>query len=154
VITENPDTDIRFMKEALRQALIAYEEDEVPIGCVVVANDRIIGKGYNQTEKLQDPTAHAEMIAITAASNSFDGKYLQGCTLYVTIEPCSMCAGALQWSQIDRVVYGASEPKTGFSRFTPSLLHSRTQVSGGILEWDCRELIQKFFREKRKGAEK
>ncbi|NBV14871.1 MAG: nucleoside deaminase [Sphingobacteriia bacterium] len=154
MITENLEADNRFMTEALRQALMAYEEDEVPIGCVVVANDRVIGKGYNQTQRLQDPTAHAEMIAITAASNSFDGKFLHGCTLYVTIEPCAMCAGALHWSQIDRVVYGAPEPKTGFSRFTPTLLHSRTRVSGGILEWDCRELMQKFFAEKRKGAEK
>ncbi|MEZ4777076.1 MAG: nucleoside deaminase [Bacteroidia bacterium] len=142
-------TDEYFMRQALLQAERAYEEGEVPIGAVVVSNFRIIGKGYNQTEKLQDPTAHAEMIAITAACEYLGSKYLTDCTLFVTVEPCPMCAGALRWSQVERIVYGADEPKTGFSRHSPSLIHPKTQILSGMMETDCRTLMQEFFRAKR-----
>lgn len=141
--------DEYFMQQALKLAQQAFEEDEVPIGAVVVWNQRIIGKGYNQTEKLNDVTAHAEMIALTAAFESMGGKYLDECTLYVTIEPCSMCAGALGWARPSRIVYGASEPKFGFSRYQPSLLHKKTHATGGILKDECAELMQRFFRNKR-----
>jgi tRNA(adenine34) deaminase len=141
--------DEKFMKEALRLAQQAYEESEIPIGCVVVANGRILGKGYNQTEKLQDPTAHAEMIAITSACSALGGKYLQDCTLYVTIEPCLMCAGALAWSQISRVVWGAGEEKSGFTRLNQLVLHPKTQTRSGVLAHDCRELMISFFKGKR-----
>ena len=121
--------DERYMREALREAMEAAEEDEVPVGAVVVCRGRIIAKGHNMTERLKDPTAHAEMIAITAASEAMGGKYLTDCTLYVTVEPCPMCAGALAWSQISRVVYGALDPKRGFSLFSPSLMHPKTEVT-------------------------
>ena len=119
----NMEDHERYMREALREAQCAAEEDEVPVGAVIVCRGRIIGRGHNMTERLSDPTAHAEMIAITAASEAMGGKYLNGCTLYVTVEPCPMCAGALAWSQIDRIVYGAIDPKRGYSLFSPSLLH-------------------------------
>ncbi|WNJ21143.1 nucleoside deaminase [Pontibacter sp. G13] len=143
-------SDDHFMRQALMLAEQAYEEGEIPIGAVVVANYRIVGKGYNQTERLHDPTAHAEMLAITAACEYFGAKYLQDCTLFVTIEPCVMCAGAIKWAQLGRVVYGASEPKTGFSRHQPSLLHPKTIVQGGVESDACRGLMQAFFQEKRK----
>lgn len=139
-----------YMKEALKEALNAAQEDEVPIGAVIVCNKRIIAKGRNMTERLNDPTAHAEMIAITAATEALGGKYLNDCTLYVTVEPCPMCAGALAWSQIGRVVYGASDPKRGFSGFTPSLMHPKTEVISGILAEECGSIVTEFFRNKRK----
>ncbi len=136
--------------EALREAFRAAEEDEVPIGAVVVCRGRIIGKGHNMTERLNDPTAHAEMIAITAATEAMGGKYLNDCTLYVTVEPCPMCAGALAWAQIGRVVYGASDQKRGFSMFSPSLMHPKTEVISGVLADECGGLVSEFFKNKRK----
>ena len=138
------------MRDAMLQAQMAASEDEVPIGAVIVCRGRIIGKGHNMTERLNDPTAHAEMIAITAATEAMGGKYLNDCTLYVTVEPCPMCAGALAWSQIGRVVYGASDPKRGFSMFTPSLMHPKTEVVSGVLGEECGNLVTEFFRNKRK----
>ncbi len=138
------------MKDALREAQMAAAEDEVPIGAVIVCRGRIIGKGHNMTERLNDPTAHAEMIAITAATEAMGGKYLNDCTIYVTVEPCPMCAGALAWSQIGRVVYGASDPKRGFSLFSPSLMHPKTEVTSGVLAEECGETVSEFFKNKRK----
>ena len=138
------------MRDAMREAQMAAAEDEVPIGAVIVCRGRIIGKGHNMTERLNDPTAHAEMIAITAATEAMGGKYLNDCTLYVTVEPCPMCAGALAWSQIGRVVYGSSDPKRGFSMFTPSLMHPKTEVVSGVLGEECGSLVTEFFRNKRK----
>lgn len=137
------------MREPLREAGYAAEEDEVPIGAVVVCRGRIIGKGHNMTERLGDPTAHAEMIAITAATEAMGGKYLNDCILYVTVEPCPMCAGALSWSQIGKVVYGAADPKRGFSLFSPSLMHPKTEVSGGVLAEECSSLVSEFFKGRR-----
>ena len=144
------EQDERYMREALREAIFAAEEDEVPIGAVIVCRGRIIGKGRNMTERLNDPTAHAEMIAITAATEAMGGKYLNDCTLYVTVEPCPMCAGALAWSQVGRVVYGAADPKRGFSLFSPSLMHPKTEIVSGILAEECGNLVTDFFRNKRK----
>ena len=144
------EQDERYMKDALREAMAAAGEDEVPIGAVIVCRGRIIGKGRNMTERLNDPTAHAEMIAITAATEAMGGKYLNECTLYVTVEPCPMCAGALAWSQIGRVVYGASDPKRGFSLFSPSLMHPKTEIVSGVLAEECGNLVTEFFRNKRK----
>ncbi|MBO5808444.1 MAG: nucleoside deaminase [Bacteroidales bacterium] len=144
------EQDERYMKDALREAHAAASEDEVPIGAVIVCRGRIIGKGHNMTERLNDPTAHAEMIAITAATEAMGGKYLNDCTLYVTVEPCPMCAGALAWSQIGRIVYGASDPKRGFSIFSPSLMHPKTEVVSGVLADECSALVTEFFRNKRK----
>ena len=143
------EADERFMREALREAQAAAAEDAVPIGAVVVCRGRIIGKGHNMVERLNDPTAHAEMIAITAACSEMGGKYLTDCTLYVTVEPCPMCAAALAWSQISRVVYGAADPKRGYSLFSPRLLHPKTEISGGILQQECSSLIVDYFRNKR-----
>ena len=144
------EQDERYMRDALREAQAAAAEDEVPIGAVITCRGRIIGKGHNMTERLNDPTAHAEMIAITAATEAMGGKYLNDCTLYVTVEPCPMCAGALAWSQIGRVVYGASDPKRGFSQFSPSLMHPKTEVVSGVLSDECGNLVSEFFRNKRK----
>ena len=144
------EQDERYMREALREAMFAAEEDEVPIGAVIVCRGRIIGKGRNMTERLNDPTAHAEMIAITAATEAMGGKYLNDCTLYVTVEPCPMCAGALAWSQVGRVVYGAADPKRGFSLFSPSLMHPKTEIVSGVLAEECGNLVTEFFRNKRK----
>ena len=138
------------MREALREAGYAADKDEVPVGAVVVCRGRIIGRGHNMTESLHDPTAHAEMIAITAATEAMGGKYLNDCTMYVTVEPCPMCAGALAWSQIGRVVYGAADPKRGFSLYSPSLMHPKTEVTAGVLADECGETVSAFFREKRK----
>lgn len=138
------------MFDALREAQRAAAEDEVPIGAVIVCQGRIIAKGHNMTERLNDPTAHAEMIAITAATEAVGGKYLNDCTLYVTVEPCPMCAGALAWSQIGKVVYGASDPKRGFSRFSPSLMHPKTEIVSGIMEDECGNIVSEFFQRKRK----
>lgn len=143
------EQDERFMREALREALSAQSAGEIPIGAVVVWKGRIIGRGHNMTERLRDTTAHAEMIAITAATEAMGGKYLTDCTLYVTVEPCPMCAGALAWSQISRIVYGAPDERRGFSLFSPSLLHPRTEVSGGVLTEECAAVMLDFFKSKR-----
>lgn len=145
-------TDQYYMSLALQQALRAFDEDEVPVGAIIVCNDKIIGTGYNRTESLHDVTAHAEMIALTAAENNLDGKYLPQCTIYVTVEPCIMCAGALGWSQIGRIVYGASDPKRGFTKFCgPNLspLHPHTLVTSGVMEEEAASLMREFFKKKR-----
>ena len=143
------EADERFMREALREAQAAAAEDEVPIGAVVVSRGRVIAKGHNMVEALNDPTAHAEMIAITAACEAVGGKYLTDCTLYVTVEPCPMCAAALGWSQISRIVYGAPDPKRGYTGFSPSLLHPKTEVTAGALASECSELVSGYFKGKR-----
>lgn len=143
------DADELFMREALREAEAARVEGEVPIGAVIVAKERIIGRGHNMTERLHDPTAHAEMIALTAATEALGGKYLGDCTLYVTVEPCPMCAAALCWAQTGRIVYGAADPKRGYSLYSPSLLHPKTEVAAGILAEACGRLVADFFKEKR-----
>lgn len=137
------------MRAALAEAEEAGKEDEVPIGAIIECHGRIIAKGHNMTERLNDPTAHAEMIAITAACEAVGGKYLNDCTLYVTVEPCPMCAAALCWAQIGKIVYGAADPKRGYSKFTPSLLHPKTKVEHGILEEECSTLVKEFFQNKR-----
>ncbi|WP_026897287.1 nucleoside deaminase [Daejeonella oryzae] len=138
-----------FMKEALKEANLALELDEVPIGAVVVHNGKIIGRGHNLTERLNDVTAHAEMQAFTAAANYIGAKYLKDCTLYVTIEPCVMCAGAAYWTQISKIVYGASDPQRGFSQINQKLTHPKTEIMKGILELECSQLIKDFFISKR-----
>lgn len=143
------ETDERYMQEALREAREAGEEKEIPIGAVIVCRGRIIARGHNMVERLQDPSAHAEMIALTAATEALGGKYLNDCTIYVTVEPCPMCAAALNWAQIGRIVWGADDPKRGFSLFSPSLLHPKTETASGILAEDCSELVSAFFRERR-----
>lgn len=140
----------KYMREAIVEAEAAAQEDEVPVGAVVVCRGRIIGRGHNMTERLSDPTAHAEMIAVTAATEAMGGKYLNDCTIYVTVEPCPMCAGALAWSQIGKVVYGAGDPKRGFSLYSPGLMHPKTEVVGGVLAEECGTLVSDFFRKKRK----
>ena len=137
------------MAEALKEAQAASEEDEIPVGAVIVCRGRIIGRGHNMTERLHDPTAHAEMIAVTAATEAMGGKYLADCTLYVTVEPCPMCSGALNWAQIGRIVYGTSDPKRGYSLFSPSLLHPKTEVKTGVMAEECAALMTDFFRRKR-----
>lgn len=144
------DLDEKYMREALREAGYAAESDEVPVGAVIVCQGKIIGRGHNMTETLHDPTAHAEMIAITAATEAMGGKYLNDCTLYVTVEPCPMCAGALAWSQIGRVVYGAIDPRRGYSMFSPSLMHPKTEITAGVLADECGTIVSEFFRNKRK----
>ncbi|MCH5177635.1 MAG: nucleoside deaminase, partial [Prevotellaceae bacterium] len=141
--------DERWMREALAEAQQALQRDEVPVGAVVVADGRIIGRGHNLTETLHDVTAHAEMQAITAAAEQLGGKYLDRCTLYVTVEPCVMCAGAIGWSQLGRLVYGASDEKRGFQRFAPQALHPRCTVTAGVLADECAQLMKDFFRKKR-----
>mgnify|MGYP003081680248 FL=1 len=142
-------TDQEYMQKALIEAKQAFEEGEVPVGAVIVCRDRIIARAHNLTERLTDVTAHAEMQAITAAANALGGKYLTDCTLYVTVEPCVMCAGALAWAQLSRIVYGASDPKRGFSVFAPNALHPRTEVTKGILAEECANLMKDFFQRKR-----
>ena len=137
------------MNEALREARAALADGEVPIGAVVVCKGRIVGRGHNMTEMLHDPTAHAEMIALTAATEALGGKYLSGCTIYVTVEPCPMCAAALNWAQVSRIVYGAPDPRRGYSLYTPSLLHPKTEVQSGILAQECSELVTGFFKKQR-----
>ncbi|NBV91908.1 MAG: nucleoside deaminase [Flavobacteriia bacterium] len=144
-----PFTDDYFMQQAIEQAKIAMELGEVPVGAVVVANQQIIGKGHNYTETLHDVTAHAEIQAITAAANYLQAKYLTGCTLYVTLEPCVMCAGALYLSQIDRIVFGAPDEKRGALKFNPSLFHPATLLVGGVQKGACASLIKKFFIDRR-----
>ena len=143
------EDDGRYMQEALREARAAGAEDEVPIGAVVVCRGRIIARGHNMTERLHDPTAHAEMIALTAATEALGGKYLDACTLYVTVEPCPMCAAALCWAQLGRLVYGAPDPRRGYSLFSPSLLHPRTEVVSGLLSEECGTLVKDYFKSKR-----
>lgn len=143
------ENDTRYMTMALAEAQKAFAMGEVPVGCVIVANGQVVGRGHNLTETLQDVTAHAEMQAITAATNTLGGKYLTQCTLYVTVEPCVMCAGAIGWAQVQRVVYGASDEKRGFTVYAPKVLHPKCTVSSGVLEAECRELMQSFFAKKR-----
>ncbi|MFA6334979.1 MAG: nucleoside deaminase [Bacteroidales bacterium] len=139
----------KFMAEALKEAQKALEEDEVPIGAVVVCEGKIIARAHNLTETLNDSTAHAEMQAITMATNSFGGKYLNNCTLYVTMEPCPMCAAALNWAQLKVLVYGASDPKRGYSQYEPNLLHPKCEVIAGISSENCGEIVKNFFKDKR-----
>ncbi len=146
---EQNQIDERYMREALKEAQKAGEKDEVPIGAVIVCQNQIIARAHNLTETLNDPTAHAEMQAITAATNYLGGKYLDQCTLYVTIEPCPMCAGALYWAQLGRLVYGSTDPKRGFSLFERKILHPKTTISFDILRDDCSSLVTKFFLKKR-----
>ena len=145
-------TDEQFMQRALDEARQALREGEIPIGAVVVCNDRIIARAHNLTETLCDVTAHAEMQAITSAANLLGGKYLTDCTLYVTVEPCAMCAGAIGWAQIPRIVYGAPDVKRGYSLLAPRALHPKATITGGILEEECRQLMQDFFKYKRGGG--
>lgn len=148
--TQNSEMDdIRYMREALKQARYAFEEDEVPVGAVIVCRNKIISRAYNQTEKLKDATAHAEMLAITSAANSLGTKYLSECCIYVTLEPCSMCASALNWSQIGRIVFGAADNKKGYSLISDKLLHPKTICEGGILREEAAELLQGFFKKLR-----
>ena len=146
---ENPFTDEYFMKKALQEAEMAFEKDEIPVGAVIVIDDKVIARGHNLTEMLNDVTAHAEMQAITAAANFLGGKYLIGCTLYVTIEPCQMCAGALYWSQISKIVFGARDEHRGFMTMGTQL-HPKTTVVHGVLANEASELMKRFFAEKRK----
>jgi tRNA(adenine34) deaminase len=141
--------DSHYMKQALAEARKAFEQDEVPIGAVIVCNGRIIARAHNLTETLNDVTAHAEMQAITAAATNIGGKYLNDCTLYVTVEPCPMCAGAIGWSQLGRLVYGASDEKRGYQRYAPNVLHPRTEVTSGIEAEEATALMKKFFNGKR-----
>lgn len=146
---EQKNKDDQYMRKALAEAQQAFDEGEVPIGAVVVCQDHIIARAHNLTETLHDVTAHAEMQAITQAANELGGKYLTDCTLYVTVEPCVMCAGALGWSQISRVVYGCRDEKRGYSDFAPHALHPKCTITGGILEEECRQLMRDFFQQKR-----
>jgi tRNA(adenine34) deaminase len=139
----------KFMRAALSEAQKAFEKQEVPVGAVVVCNDAIIARAHNLTETLNDPTAHAEMQAITAAANWLGGKYLNDCTIYVTLEPCAMCAGAIGWSQVPVIVFGADDEKKGYTKVKGQLLHPKTKVVKGILEQECREVMVKFFKNKR-----
>ncbi|WP_199137659.1 nucleoside deaminase [Pedobacter sp. ASV12] len=148
---QNPEqADEHFMRLALNEAKKAYDAEEIPIGALVVSHGKIIGRGYNLTEQLNDVTAHAEMQAFTAAAQTLGGKYLKDCTLYVTIEPCVMCAGASYWTQISRIVFGAHEEKRGFTRIGQNLLHPKTLLKGGVLAEECGQLMTDFFKNKRK----
>jgi tRNA(adenine34) deaminase len=144
--------DDYYMKQAIKEAMVGYDEGEVPVGAVIVCNNQIISRGHNQTELLTDVTAHAEIIAITAASSFLNSKYLHDCTLYVTLEPCNMCAGALYWSQIGRVVFGAADEKRGFMIHGKDMLHPKTKLEYGVLHDECSEMIKRFFEEKREGT--
>ena len=146
-IFDNPDE--YYMQQALQEARAAYTEDEIPVGAVIVSGGSIIARAHNNTERLHDVTAHAEMIAYTAAANTLDAKYLTECTLYVTLEPCAMCAGAAGWTQIGRIVYGASDPKRGFERLGRGILHPKTTVVAGVLKEECETLLKEFFQKKR-----
>ena len=141
----NNEIDEKYMRMALMEAQKAFEEDEVPVGAIIVSRGRVVGRGHNLVETLTDVTAHAEVQAITAASTTLGGKYLNECTLYVTVEPCVMCAGALAWSQIGRIVYGAADEKRGFSRLADNILHPRTVVQSGVLAVECERLMKDFF---------
>ena len=146
-IFDNPDE--YYMQQALREAREAYDEDEIPVGAVIVSNERIIARAHNNTERLHDVTAHAEMLAFTAATNMLDAKYLTDCTLYVTLEPCAMCAGAAGWTPIGRIGSGASDPKRGFERLGHAMRHPKTKVIGGVMKDECEELLKMFFKQKR-----
>ena len=146
---EQRKKDEEYMRKALMEAQLAFDEDEIPIGAVIVCQDRIISRAHNLTEMLHDVTAHAEMQAITSGANMLGGKYLKDCTLYVTVEPCVMCAGAIGWAQISRVVYGASDEKRGYRKYAPDALHPKTTVTSGVLEDECKALMQDFFQQKR-----
>ncbi|MBO4606703.1 MAG: nucleoside deaminase [Prevotella sp.] len=146
---EKEERDVRYMRMALAEAREAFDKGEIPIGAVVVCQGRIIARGHNLTELLHDVTAHAEMQVITSAANLLGGKYLTGCTLYVTVEPCVMCAGAIGWAQLSRIVYGASDEKRGYTHYAPQALHPKCSVTAGVLEEECREMMQDFFRGKR-----
>lgn len=148
-LMENPFTDEYFMKKALQEAEMAFEKDEIPVGALIVIDNKVIARGHNLTEMLVDVTAHAEMQAITAAANFLGGKYLVGCTLYVTIEPCQMCAGALYWSQISKIVFGARDENRGFMKMGTQL-HPKTTVVSGIMANEASELMKRFFARKRK----
>lgn len=141
--------DEYYMRQALTEAQKAFDKNEVPIGAVIVCQNRVIARSHNLTEALNDVTAHAEMQAITAAANVLGGKYLTDCTLYVTLEPCPMCAGGLLWSQITKIVYGAKDEKKGYSKFSPTLLHPKTKIISGVLEEECASLLKDFFKQKR-----
>jgi len=147
--TLNPFNEEYFMKQALAEAKKAYESDEVPVGAVVVLNNQIIARAHNQTELLTDVTAHAEILAITSASSYLGAKYLTDATLYVTLEPCMMCSGALYWSQVGKIVFGAADEKRGFMRYGKEILHPKTKLAYGIMEDECRSIIQDFFKKKR-----
>ena len=147
-IFDHPDEF--YMQQALREAKAAFEEDEIPVGAVIVSGDRIIARAHNNTERLHDVTAHAEMLAFTAATNHLGAKYLTDCTLYVTLEPCVMCAGAAGWTQIGRIVYGASDPKRGFERLGRPMLHPKTVVESGLMKEECEQLLKDFFQQHRK----
>lgn len=150
MISDNDIKDYKYMQLALNEAQAAYKAGEIPIGAVIVCGDRVIGTGHNMTEALTDVTAHAEMIAITAAANSLGGKYLKDCTLYVTVEPCLMCAGAIGWSQLSRIVVGCTDEKRGYSTFTTRTpFHPKALMTTGVMEEECRELMQRFFKSKR-----
>lgn len=138
------------MRLALAEARKALKADEIPVGCVIVSQNQVIGRGHNLTETLSDVTAHAEIQAITAASQTLGGKYLPDATLYVTVEPCAMCAGAIGWAQIARIVYGAPDPKRGFATYAPKALHPKAKITSGVLEDECKQLMQQFFLSKRK----
>lgn len=146
---EQQKTDEQYMRHALDEARQALEHGEIPIGAVIVGNGRILSRGHNLTEALNDVTAHAEMQAITSAANQIGGKYLTGCTLYVTVEPCVMCAGAIGWAQISHIVYGAADEKRGFHTYAPHAMHPKAIITGGILEEECRQIMLDFFRSKR-----
>lgn len=146
-IFDNPDE--YYMQQALIEAKAAFAEDEIPVGAVIVSNGRILARSHNNTERLHDVTAHAEMLAFTAATNMLNAKYLTDCTLYVTLEPCVMCAGAAGWTQIGRIVYGASDPKRGFERLGRAMLHPKTVVENGLLKEECETLLKQFFQKKR-----
>lgn len=146
-IFDNPEE--YYMQQALREAEAAYDEGEIPVGAVIVSGDRIIARAHNNTERLHDVTAHAEMLAFTAASEMLGAKYLTGCTLYVTLEPCVMCAGAASWTQIKKIVYGASDPKRGFERIGRELLHPKTEVESGLMQEECEAILKKFFQKHR-----
>ena len=146
---EQRQKDEGFMRRAIDEAQEALRRGEIPIGCVVVCRDRIIARSHNLTEALNDVTAHAEMQAITMAANELGGKYLTDCTLYVTVEPCVMCAGAIGWAQIRRIVYGCDDEKRGYRRYASQALHPKAEIVGGVLEEECRQLMQDFFRQRR-----
>ena len=149
ITEEQQKKDERFMQMAIEEARQAYRKGEIPIGAVVVCNDRVIARSHNLTETLCDVTAHAEMQAITAAANTLGGKYLTDCTLYVTVEPCTMCAGAIGWAQIPRIVYGTADEKRGYHEYAPRAFHPKATTTGGILEEECRQLMLDFFKERR-----
>lgn len=148
-MSDNDKKDEQFMREALKEANYALSRDEIPIGAIVVLNDRIVARAHNLTEALNDATAHAEMQALTAAANTIGGKYLDTCTLYVTVEPCPMCASAAYWTHLGRLVYGTIDEKRGYQKIGGALLHPKTEVTGGVLKGECAELMVNFFKNKR-----